>query len=530
MRNFELPGRSPVLGSRGMAATSHPLATETAIAVLRKGGNAMDAAIAACGVQCVVEPGSTGIGGDCFALYGPADGSGIVAFNGSGRTPAAASREWYAERGFSEISQQSPHAVTVPGAVDAWARLNADYGRLDLSDLLQSAIHYARNGYAVAPRVHYDWSGQSELLSADANTRAVFMPGGMAPKVGDRHFQPALADTLERIAENGRAGFYEGPVAEDMVEYLNGLGGLHTLDDFRHAAGEYVDPISTEFRDYRVWECPPNGQGIIALLILNILGKSEIAGEPLSPERIHLEIEAMRLAYAQRDAFVADPEHARVPVADLLSETHADQLRNLIDPDRAGNPGATALPHAHEDTVYISVVDGDGNSASFINSLFRPYGTGLLAPKSGVLLHCRGISFSMEDGHPNSIAPRKRPMHTIIPGMLTESGRIRMPFGVMGGHYQALGHAQLLTRLIDYGYDLQEAVDLPRFFPVTDSPNVDMEGRIPAEIRRILEKMGHKPVHPAAPIGGAQAIWIDHERGVLVGASDPRKDGCAMGF
>ncbi|MDZ7788867.1 MAG: gamma-glutamyltransferase [Halofilum sp. (in: g-proteobacteria)] len=249
------------------------------------------------------------------------------------------------------------------------------------------------------------------------------------------------------------------------MNILNGMGGLHTLDDFSHAAGEYVDPISTKFRDYRVWECPPNGQGIIALLMLNIIGKAEIADEPLSPERIHLEIEAMRLAYAQRDAFVADPKHGHVPVDEILSDAHADQLRDQIDPDRAGKPGATALPRAHEDTVYVSVVDGDGNSASFINSLFMPYGTGLLAPKSGVLLHCRGISFNLEEGHPNTIAPLKRPMHTIIPGMLSDSGRIRMPFGVMGGHYQALGHAQLLTRLIDYGCDLQKAVDLPQILP-----------------------------------------------------------------
>lgn len=530
MRNFELPGRSPVFTTGGMAATSHPLSTEAALRILRQGGNAMDAAIAACAVQCVVEPGSTGIGGDCFAMYAPASSSEIVAFNGSGRAPAAATPSWFAERGITSIERQSPHAVTIPGAVDAWTRLNADHGRLDFADLIQPAVHHARNGYPLAPRTRRDWAKQESILSADANARAVFLPDGQAPAVGELHHQPALARTLERIAEEGRDGFYRGTVAEDIVGYLRELGGLHTLDDLAATAGEYVDPICTGYRGYEVWECPPNGQGIIALLILNILDGARQADEVLSPERIHLEIEATRLAYAQRDAFVADPGQSHVPVAELLSDEHADQLRNRIDPDRAGQPGATMLPRVHEDTVYISVVDAEGNAASFINSLFHPYGTGLLAPESGVLLHCRGVSFELDPEHPNAIAPGKRPMHTIIPGMLSEAGRIRMPFGVMGGHYQALGHAHLLTRLIDYGFDLQEAMDLPRFFPNIGENGVELESAIPQATLNALERMGHQPAPSPRPIGGAQAIWIDHERGVLIGASDPRKDGCALGY
>lgn len=490
----------------------------------------MDAAIAACAVQCVVEPGSTGIGGDCFALYAPADGSRIAAFNGSGRAPAAAAPSWFAERGIKTIERHSPHAVTVPGTIDAWARLNADHGRLDLADLLQPAVRYARDGYPVAPRTQRDWAEQKELLSADANARAVFLPGGRPPAVGDIHAQPALAETLLRIAEGGRDAFYQGPLAEGIVEYLRGRGGLHTLEDFAHTAGEYVEPISAEFRGYRAWECPPNGQGIIALLILNILKSSRRADEVLSPERMHLEIEATRLAYAQRDAFVADPAQARVPTEALLSDSHTDELRLRIDPDRARQPGATMLPRVHEDTVYISVVDADGNAASFINSLFHPYGTGLLAPESGVLLHCRGVSFEVDPEHPNAIGPGKRPMHTIIPGMLTEGERVCMPFGVMGGHYQALGHAQFLTRLLDYGYDLQEAMDLPRFFPLAGSQRVDIESAVPHNTLKALERMGHQPQAPLRPIGGSQAIWIDHDRGVLIGASDPRKDGCALGY
>ena len=529
MRNFELPGRSPVMATNGMAATSHALATETAVSILRQGGNAMDAAIAACAVQCVVEPGSTGVGGDCFALYAAAGSPDIIAFNGSGRAPAAATPERFAELGMDRIPQQSPHAVTIPGAVDAWTQLHRDHGRLDFADLLQPAIGFAENGYPVTPRTQRDWAEQSELLAADPNTRAVFLPGGQAPAVGDIHDQTALAGTLRRIAEQGRAGFYEGPVAEDIVRYLEGLGGLHTLADFAAAAGEYVTPISSDFRDYRVSECPPNGQGIIALLILNILQGFDIDPDPLSPARIHLEIEATRMAYGHRDALLADPAQAEVPVRELLSEEHAAKLRRQIDPQRAQAFSPSILPRVNADTVYLCVVDRDGNAASFINSIFHPYGSGLLAPESGVLLHCRGQSFELDADHPNAIAPGKRPMHTIIPGMLSQGGRVRMPFGVMGGHYQALGHAQFLTRLIDYGCDVQEAMDLPRFFPGSPT-SVEVEGAVPARTVEALRGMGHNIVPPARPIGGSQAIRIDHERGVLIGGSDPRKDGCALGY
>lgn len=529
MRDFELPGRSPVMATNGMAATSHPLASEAAIAILRQGGNAMDAAIAACAMQCVVEPGSTGLGGDCFALYAAAGSAEIVAFNGAGRAPAAATPERFADLGMDTIPRQSPHAVTIPGAVDAWTRLHRDHGRLDFADLLQPAIASADNGYPVAPRTQRDWAEQRELLAADANARAVFLPGGQAPAVGDIHYQTALAGTLRRVAEQGRAGFHEGPVAADIVGYLEGLGGLITLDDFAAAAGEYVTPISSGFRDYRVWECPPNGQGIIALLILNILQGFDIDPDPLSAARIHLEIEATRMAYGLRDALLADPAQADVPVRELLSAGFAAKLRERIDRGRAQAHSANILPRVNADTVYISVVDGAGNAASFINSLFHPYGSGLLAPESGVLLNCRGQSFELDAGHPNAIAPGKRPMHSIIPGMLSQGDRVCMPFGVMGGHYQACGHAQFLTRLIDYGCDVQEAMDLPRFFPASPD-SVEMEGAVPAHTVAALRAMGHNMVPPVRPIGGSQAIWIDHGRGVLIGGSDPRKDGCALGY
>jgi gamma-glutamyltranspeptidase/glutathione hydrolase len=530
MRDFEAPGRSRAMSTRGMAATSHPAATLAAIDVLQDGGNAMDAAVAACAVQCVVEPGSTGIGGDCFVLYARAGGADIVAFNGSGRAPVAVTGERLRSVGLTTIDRQSPHAITVPGAVDAWTQLLRDYGTRDLGTLLQPAIAYARDGYAVAPRVHSEWTDQASVLARDPNTRTVFLPGGEVPAVGTIHRQPALAATLELLAREGRDGFYSGAVAEDIVAYLRGLGGLHTLDDFAAAKGEYVQSIKTRFRDYDVYECPPNGQGIIALMILNILSGLPHDADPLSAERLHLEIEATRLAYAARDAYLADPLHAKVDQDWLLSEELAGQLRSRIDCGSATVPIPHIAQAEHTDTVYITVVDRDRNAVSFINSLFNQYGSGRVAPKSGVLLHNRGMSFSLEAGHPNEIAPRKRPMHTIIPGMLVRDGRVQMPFGVMGGHYQAMGHAHFLSKVIDYGLDLQSAMDLPRLFPLPGTATIEVESRIPAETVDGLRQRGFEIVPAHRPIGGSQAIWIDWEHGTLIGGSDPRKDGCALGY
>jgi len=530
MRDFQDLGRSLAMSTRGMAATSHPASTMAAIDVLRSGGNAMDAAVAACAVQCVVEPGSTGIGGDCFVLYAPKGGADIVAFNGSGRAPAAATADRLRALGLTQIARNSPHAVTVPGAVDAWSQLLRDHGTRDLGAVLQPAITYAREGYAVTPRVHADWSDQAAHLAGDKNAAAVFLTGGHAPAAGTIHRQPALAATLERIAREGRDGFYAGPVAGDIVTTLRGLGGLHTLEDFASARGEYVTPIRTRFRDYDVYECPPNGQGIIALIILNILSGLPRDADPLSAERLHFEVEAARLAYTLRGALLADPAQARVDVDWLLSETLAAELRGRIAPARATIPIAPIAAPPHSDTVYITVVDRDRNAVSFINSIFNPFGSWRVAPKSGVLLQNRGMSFSLVPGHPNEIAPGKRPMHTIIPGMLVKGARAQMPFGVMGGHYQAMGHAHLLTKVIDYGLDLQTALDLPRLFPLPGASTVEVESRMPARTVEGLRGRGFEVVPAPRAIGGGQAIWIDWENGTLIGGSDPRKDGCALGY
>ena len=531
MRNFETPTRSVAVSATAMAATSHPSATLTAINILQAGGNAMDAAIAACAVQCVVEPGSTGIGGDCFALYAQKGGADVIAYNGSGRTPAALTAEWFEERGLTEVPRQSPSSVTVPGAIDAWTRLHTDHGRLPFSEVLAPAIALAENGYAISPRVHRDWVKEEKLLEADEAASRIFLPQGRAPRIGEMHRQPELAATFRRIAAEGRDGFYRGPVAEDMVERLRSLGGLHTLEDFANAEGEYVTPITTTFRDYTIHECPPNGQGIIALMILNILSHFEAAGAPDATDRMHIEIEATRLAYAARDAWLADPAKADVPVEEMLSKEFASRLASMIDLKQAiADLPPFELPR-HRDTVYISVIDSERNSVSFINSIFDCFGSGLVAPKSGVTLHNRGQSFSLKRGHPNMIAPEKRPLHTIIPGMVTRNGRTEISFGVMGGYYQAMGHAHLISKVLDYGMDMQDAIDLPRFVPASGlAPKIEVEQTVPASTIAELQARGFEIVPTEDPIGGAQAIRIDWENGTLSGASESRKDGIALGY
>jgi gamma-glutamyltranspeptidase/glutathione hydrolase len=342
------------------------------------------------------------------------------------------------------------------------------------------------------------------------------------------HAQPLLAKTLSRIAEKGRDGFYKGRVAEDLVTYLKGLGGLHSMADFERARGEYVDPISTHYQGYEVVECPPNGQGVTALIILNILAELGAPGtDPLSVDRLHLEIEAARLAYQERNRYVADPAKADVPITELLSAEHTRLLCAHIDREKAMQTLSKIDLPGHGDTVYLCVVDRDNNAVSMINSIYTLFGSGLTGPDSGVLLQNRGVSFCLDPDHVNCIASQKRPLHTIIPGMLAKDRKIVMPFGVMGGQYQPCGHAHLLSNLLDYGLDIQEAIDLARVFPAPEG-DVDVEDGIPGPIRQGLADRGHRLIRSEDPIGGGQAIWIDWERGVLVGGSDPRKDGCAL--
>jgi gamma-glutamyltranspeptidase/glutathione hydrolase len=532
MRDFHLPGRSPAFAAQGMAATSMPSATLAALDVLRAGGNALDAAIAAVAVLAVVEPHSTGVGGDCFCLYAPAGQRRVIALNGSGRAPAAATIDWFESQGITALDVSSPHGVTVPGAVAAWEKLLAAHGTRGLDELLQPAIRFAEDGFPVTPRVAWDWARYADKLRA-AGART-FLPEGRPPVTGERFVQPQLAATLRAIARHGARAFYEGEIAADMVATLRARGGLHTEADF--AAGldapAFVEPIRIGWRGYEVWQCPPNGSGLIVLMLLGILGGWDPAPDgPLGVTRLHRHLEAARLAYRDRDAFIADPSQVAVPVGRLTDPAYLAALRGLIRDDRAlrdlPRAGEAELP-AHRDTVYLCVVDRDGNACSLINSLFHSFGSGIVAERSGVMLQNRGLGFRLERGHPNCIAPFKRPLHTIIPGMLTKDGEAVMPFGVMGGHFQPMGQTLFLTNHIDYGLDVQEALDLPRLMAF--GGKVEVEGGVPLTVLDQLARLGHEIERAAAPLGGGQAIRIDRARGCLIGGSDPRKDGCALGY
>ena len=528
MRDLQRPGRSPAYATGAMAATSHQLATTAALAILRDGGNAMDAAIAACAVQCVVEPGSTGIGGDNFCMYAPVDGK-IVAYNGSGPAPSGATPGWFADNGISRIERRSPHSVVVPGAVDAWCALHAAHGRLPMTDLLAPAIAYARDGYPVGQRVAADHRGQRDHIASNPDLAAIFLVDGEAPHEGSTQRQPALARTLQAIAEGGRDAFYEGEIAREMVDTLSGLGGLHTMEDFANARGEWVTPITTDYRGLTVHECPPNGQGVVALMMLNVMSGYDVDPDPLSPDRVHVELEVCRQAYAARGQFLADPAMADVPVEHMLSPEFAAAIRERIRMDAVSDIRAP-FEQPHHDTVYISVVDEDRNACSFINTLFEGWGSGIVAPKSGVVLTNRAQGFSLDPDHPNAIAPGKRPLHTIIPAIGTRDGRADLSFGVMGGQYQAMGQMQFLTRHLDYGLDLQAAMDLPRWMADPFSDESEIETAVPEAALADLRERGHAVDYAKAPIGGSQAIAIDWEGGVLTGGSDPRKDGMAAGY
>jgi gamma-glutamyltranspeptidase/glutathione hydrolase len=533
-RDFHAPGRSAVYAANGMAATSMPQSTLAALDILRAGGNALDAAIAAAAVQAVVEPQSTGIGGDCFCLYAPAGTGKVIAINGSGRAPRGATPEALRAAGLTQMEPLSAHSVTVPGAVSAWATLNAAHGRKGLDELLQPAIRYAEEGFHVSGRVANDWEGSVGKLSKHAATARRFLKDGQAYGLGDRFLQPELGRTLRAIANGGAKAFYEGEVASEIVATLRAAGGTHTEEDFARGAtaAEFVTPISRAWRGMEVFQCPPNGSGLLVLMILGMIERLGTAeGGFLSVERMHRHIEAARLAYRDRDAFLADPAQVEVPVGKLTSDAYLAQLAKLVSDEAAMKempaPGESDWAK-HKDTVYLCVVDRDGNACSFINSLFEGFGSGILAEKSGVMLQNRGYGFRLQEGHPNCIAPDKRPMHTIIPGMVMKDGQALMPFGVMGGHYQPMGQTWFLANHFEYGLDVQEALDAPRLFPRLGK--VQVERGIPNAAVDRLNRLGHECELIDKPHGGGQAILIDREKGCLVGGSDPRKDGCAMGY
>lgn len=525
MRDFHLPGRSAVFAADGMCATSHPVAAQTAIRILQDGGNAADAAIAAGVLLGIAEPQMTGLGGDLFVLMTLPGEDRVLALNASGRAPAALEAEALRAAGHDSVPVGGVEAVTLPGAVAGFCKLSQDWGRMELRETLAPAIHYAEQGLPVAPRTAFDWAGFADRAVGPA--RSHYLLGGAAPRPGQMFRAPGQAEVLRQIASKGRAGFYEGDVAAEMVATLRALGGLHTEADFAAVDADWVTPISGTYKGVDLVEHPPNGQGATAILLANILARFDLpALDPFGAARAHLEAEATKLAYDARNRFLADANHT-IRLDHMTSDATADALAALIDPKRAMPTPPPAAGAVHKETVYVSVVDKDRMAVSLIYSIFHDFGSGIATPKSGILFHNRGAGFSLEPGHPNEIAGGKRPMHTIIPAMLRESGRITMPFGVMGGAYQATGHARFLTNTVDYSLHPQAALDAPRSFAVEGELRV--ERGYSDGVRAELAEMGHYVVVPETPIGGAQAIRI-HPDGVLEGASDPRKDGCALGY
>lgn len=525
MRDFHIPGRSAVFAQNGLCATSHPLAAQVAIDVLKRGGNAMDAAIAGAVLLGICEPQMTGIGGDCFVLYSHPGSDQIHALNGSGRAPAAATAQALRAQGLETVPLRSPHAVTVPGAIDAFCHLAETEGKLGVDALLAPAIHYANQGVPVAPRVAFDWQNDAATLQGSARRDYLF--DGSAPKVGQLFRAPGQAEVLRRVSKHGRDAFYIGEIAEDMLTALNQAGGVHCAEDFAATACDMATPVSADYRDVELVEHPPNGQGATALLLLNILAHFDIAGmDPFGAQRAHIEAEATKLAYDARNRFLADPDHTS-RLEHMLDPQTASRLAALIDPKRAMPAPAPLTEAIHKDTVYITVVDKDRMAVSLIYSIFHGFGSGISSDKFGILLQNRGAGFTLQEGHANELAGGKRPMHTIIPGMLRQQGRVLMPFGVMGGAYQPTGHARFTSNLQDFGMDPQTAIDAPRCF--SDAGVLKVERGYSDEVRQTLSDMGHVIEIPQTAIGGAQAIKLRPD-GVLEGASDPRKDGCALGY
>ncbi len=528
MRDFHFPGRSPVYATNAMVATSHPLAASEALSVLKDGGNAVDAAIAGAVLLGVCEPHMTGIGGDMFALVQPDPESEIIAINGSGRAPAATDPDALRAEGLKGIVPGHHASITIPGAVDGMLRLSERLGNSGIERSLAPAIRYFDEGVPIAPRVSSDTAKPPETLNAAAQN--IFAPNGEPLKTGDTLRLPGQAEVLRRIVRDGREAFYSGEVAEDMLAALKKAGGAHTAEDFAETEASWNTPISGPYRERTLIEHPPNGQGAVAILLAGILAEFDMSSlDPTGLERFHIQAEATKLAYDARNRLLADPDYMTA-LDRFLDPAMAKRLAGMIDPGRAIQDIARTTEAVHKDTILITVVDRDGMSVSFIYSLFANYGAGVASDKFGIVFHNRGSGFNLIPGHPNEIGPRKRPMHTIIPAMSGVGGKTDLVFGVMGGQYQACGHAHVLGNLVDHGMDLQEALDAPRAFADPVSGNLNLERSISDGVRTGLADRGHKIGEPPTAIGGAQAIQMDHSRGILIGASDPRKDGLAIGY
>lgn len=520
-------GRSVVRAMNGMVATSQPLASAAGLRILQQGGNAIDAAIAAAAVLCVVEPMMVSPGGDLFALIWDAKKRELKALNASGRAPKAISLDELKKRGITKKPEFGIHTVTVPGAVDGWATLLKSHGTMTLAQVLQPAIEYAERGFPVTEIIGADWN-EGVQHKGNADFAATFLPNGKPPAVGEIFTNKNLANSLKLIAKGGRDVMYKGELAEKIVKFAQAQGGFHTMQDFAAHTSTWVEPISTTYRGHTVYELPPNNQGLAALQMLNILEGYDVKSlGHNSAEYLHLLVEAKKLAFVDRAKHIADPAFYKAPLAQLLSKDYAAELRKKINVGQAQDPTANG-PSGGEDTVYLTVVDKDRNCVSFIQSIFSAFGSGLVAGDTGIVLHNRGAGFSFDPTNANKLEGGKRPFHTLIPAMVFQNGKPWLTFGVMGGDMQAQGHVQVLLNMIDFGMDVQQAGEQPRFRHFENG--LALESAIGADVRKALESKGHKLTTASGMFGGYQAIMIDPVRGALAGGSDVRKDGCAIGW
>ena len=526
--------RSEVMSTHGIVATSQPLAAQAGISMLLQGGNAIDAAIATAAALNVVEPMSTGLGGDVFALLYLSRSNELKALNASGRAPYAANLETLRALGYSRMPEMGIHTVTVPGALDGWSLLLEKYGTMSLAQVLAPAIDLAEHGFPVTEMIAHLWKKNSAKLQSNVNAADTYLIAGRAPEVGEVFVQPDLARTFEKIAEGGRDVFYRGEIAEAIVACSRENDGLFTMQDLNDHTSTWVTPISTNYRGYDVYECPPNGQGLVVLLALNILEGYDLQSlGHNSPEYLHLLIEAMKLAFADASKYVADPDFVDIPLDNLLSKSYAERRRQLIDMNKARQEVEAGIPNTQGDTVYLAVTDKEGNSVSFINSLYQGFGSGIVVEGTGICLQNRGSQFSLESGHPNRIEPHKRPYHTIIPAMVFRDSCLFLTFGVMGGFMQPQGHVQVLLNIIDFSMGVQTALDAPRFRYYPQGGQCAFEPGIPSSVLGELAKKGHSLTKLDDPysqeFGGGQAIMVHPSSKVFIAGSDPRKDGCAIG-
>ncbi len=534
--------RSEVIAPHGMAATSQPLATQVALDVLKAGGSAVDAAIAANAMLGLTEPTGCGIGGDLFAIVWDAENRELAGLNASGRSPRSLTLDYFREQGLSQVPYLGPLSVSVPGAVDGWFELHARYGRLPMADLLAPAIAYAEEGFPVSELIAYLWKNGAERRREYAGVEDTFMPGGRAPKKGEMFRNPRLAETYRQIAAGGRDAFYKGDIARKIGDYMQEHGGYLSYEDLAAHESEWVEPVATNYRGYDLYELPPNGQGIAALQLLNILEGYDLASMGFgSAEYIHTFVEAKKVVYEDRAKYYADPAFYDAPVEALISKEYAAERRKLISPNKAAKAYAAGEPRLESgDTIYLTVADRDGNMVSLIQSNFAGLGSGMTPGDLGFMLQNRGALFSLADGHANVYEPGKRPFHTIIPAFVMKDGEPFMTLGVMGGSIQPQGHAQILINMIDFGMNLQEAGDAARIRHtgssqptdevMTDGGTLYLESGIGVDVRAKLKRMGHDVTDEQGSYGGYQAIMWDAKERVYYGASESRKDGQAAGY